>query len=158
MSDDNKNRDEDRGGKKNGEFRVPPRTYIIWIAIIGAIPLLMLFKNTGPVSADILSQTQFMQAFASNQIVQGTSTIAYDPQSLLHEVRGKYFKTDKSGLRIEAGGKPAEAVPFVAKVRLTDKYEDQLLLSGLFETKAPDRKSTRLNSSHGGISRMPSSA
>src|SRR5882672_5438789 len=103
MSDDNKNRDEDRGGKKNGEFRVPPRTYIIWIAILGAIPLLMVFKGTGPTSADILSQTQFMQAFASNQIVQ--AVIAYDPQSLLHEVRGKYFKTDKAGARIEAAGK-----------------------------------------------------
>ena len=45
MSDDNKNRDEDRGGKKNGEFRVPPRTYIIWIAILGAIPLLMPAPN-----------------------------------------------------------------------------------------------------------------
>jgi cell division protease FtsH len=138
MSDDNKNRDEDRGGKKNGEFRVPPRTYIIWIAILGAIPLLMVFKNTGPASADILSQTQFMQAFASNQIVQGTSTIAYDPQSLLHEVRGKYYKTDKAGIRLEAGGKAADPVPFVAKVRLTDSFEDRLLQSGLFETKAPN--------------------
>jgi cell division protease FtsH len=138
MSDDNKNRDEERGGKKNGEFRVPPRTYIIWIAILGAIPLLMVFKNTGPASADILSQTQFMQAFASNQIVQGTSTIAYDPQSLLHEVRGKYYKTDKAGIRLEAGGKTAEPVPFVAKVRLTDSFEDRLLQSGLFETKAPN--------------------
>jgi cell division protease FtsH len=138
MSDDNKNRDEERGGKKNGEFRVPPRTYIIWIAILGAIPLLMVFKNTGPASADILSQTQFMQAFASNQIVQGTSTIAYDPQSLLHEVRGKYYKTDKAGIRLEAGGKTADPVPFVAKVRLTDSFEDRLLQSGLFETKAPN--------------------
>jgi cell division protease FtsH len=138
MSDDNKNRDEDRGGKKNGEFRVPPRTYIIWIAILGAIPLLMVFKGAGPTSADILSQTQFMQAFASNQIVQGTSTIAYDPQSLLHEVRGKYYKTDKAGIRLEAGGKTADPVPFVAKVRLTDSFEDRLLQSGLFETKAPN--------------------
>jgi cell division protease FtsH len=136
MSDDNKHRDEDRGGKKNGEFRVPPRTYIIWIAILGAIPLLMVFKGSGPASADPLTQTQFMQAFESNQIVQGT--IAYDPQSLLHEVRGKYYRADKSGVRLEAAGKPAEAVPFVAKVRLTDSFEDRVLNSGLFETKAPN--------------------
>jgi len=136
MSDDNKNRDEDRGGKKNGEFRVPPRTYIIWIAILGAIPLLMVFKGTGPASADVLSQVQFMQAYASNQIVQGT--ISYDPQSLLHEVRGKYYRTDKSGVRVEAAGKQSEPVPFVAKVRLTNKFEDQLMESLLFETKAPN--------------------
>ena len=29
--------------KGGGEFRVPPRTWILWIAIIGAIPLLFLF-------------------------------------------------------------------------------------------------------------------
>jgi cell division protease FtsH len=136
MSDDNKNRDEDRGGKKNGEFRVPPRTYIIWIAILGAIPLLMVFRGAGPASSDILSQTQFMQAFESNQIVQGT--IAYDPQSMLNEVRGKYYRTDKNGIRLEAAGKPAEPVAFVAKVRLTDKFEDRVLQSALFETKAPN--------------------
>ena len=136
MPDDNKNRDEDRGGKKNGEFRVPPRTYIIWIAILGAIPLLMVFKSNGPASVDNLTQTQFMQAVASNQIVE--AIIAYDPQSLLHEVRGKYFKTDKAGARIEAAGKQGEAAPFVAKVRLTDTFEDRLLGSGLFETKAPN--------------------
>src|SRR5215510_171495 len=124
MSDDNKKRDEG-GGKKNGEFRVPPRTYIIWITIIGAIPLLMVFKGAGPASGDILTQTQFMQAFVSNQIVQGTSTISYDPQSLLHEVRGKDYKTDQAGARIEVGGKPAETVPDVAKVRLTDSFEDR---------------------------------
>jgi len=134
MSDENKKRDD--GGKKNGEFRVPPRTYIIWIAILGAIPLLMVFKGAGPTSGDILTQVQFMQAFSSNQIVQGT--IAYDPQSLLHEIRGKYYKTDKSGVRIEASGKPPEPVPFVAKVRLTDQFEDRVLNSGLFETKVPN--------------------
>ena len=71
MSDENNNKDDERGSKRNGEFRVPPRTYIIWIAILGAIPLLMVFRNAGPASSESLTQTQFMQAFASNQIVQG---------------------------------------------------------------------------------------
>ena len=39
MSDENRN--DDRNGKKGGEFKVPPRTYILWIAILGAIPLLV---------------------------------------------------------------------------------------------------------------------
>ena len=43
MSDENRN--DDRNGKKGGEFKVPPRTYILWIAILGAIPLLLLFKD-----------------------------------------------------------------------------------------------------------------
>src|SRR6188474_1793525 len=53
MAEDNKNRDD---GKKNGEFRVPPRTYILWIAILGAIPLLMIFRNAGPAQAERLTQ------------------------------------------------------------------------------------------------------
>jgi hypothetical protein len=60
MADDNKLRDD--GPKKGGgEFRVPPRNYILWIAILGAIPLLMVFKNRGPTQADLLTQIQFTQ-------------------------------------------------------------------------------------------------
>ena len=44
MSEENKNRDDDRG-KRGGDFRVPPRTWIIWIAILGSIPLLMIFRT-----------------------------------------------------------------------------------------------------------------
>src|SRR5262245_8175949 len=122
MSEENKNRDEERGGKKGGEFRVPPRTYLIWIAILGAIPLLMIFRGNGPTGAEPLNQIQFQQKVDSNQIVRGT--ITYDPQTgWLHEVRGSYYKTDKDGVRIlDNSGKPVE-VPFVAKVRLTEKTE-----------------------------------
>src|SRR6266496_192064 len=136
MSDDNKNRDDDRGGKRNGEFRVPPRTYIIWIAILGAIPLLMVFKSTGPTAAEPLSQIQFQQKVESNQIAGGT--IVYDPQSpYMREVRGYYYKTDENGTRLEEGGKPVK-IPFVAKVRLSDSMEDKLLHRMLFETKQPN--------------------
>jgi hypothetical protein len=44
MADDNKYSDDDKNTKK-GEFRVPPRTWIVWIAIFGGIILLMLFKE-----------------------------------------------------------------------------------------------------------------
>src|SRR5437867_36192 len=136
MSDDNKNRDDDRGGKRNGEFRVPPRTYIIRIAILGAIPLLMIFRSTGPTSAEPLNQVQFQQKVESNLIASGT--IIYDPQSpYMREVRGYYYKTDKNGARIEENGKPV-LVAFAAKVRLSDAMEDNLLDKNLFETKQPN--------------------
>src|SRR5688572_29289794 len=138
MSDDNKNnKDEERGGKKSGEFRVPPRTYIIWIAILGAIPLLMIFKSNGPTSVEQLSQIQFQQKFESNQIARGV--IVYDPQSpYLQEVRGEYYPADSSGKQIlESNGK-AKLVPFVAKVRLTEKMEDRLLALGVLETRSPN--------------------
>src|SRR6266508_114756 len=127
MADDNKIRDD--GPKKGGEFRVPPRTYILWIAILGAIPLLMVFKNRGPTQADLLTQIQFTQLVRSTNIINGK--IIYDPQSsYLHDVEGTYKKMiDETRF---------EKRPFRARVRLTEKFEDELLATNLYETKQPN--------------------
>jgi cell division protease FtsH len=139
MSDKRKNQDDERGGKKSGEFRVPPRTYIIWIAILGAIPLLMVFKGPGSSQEERLNQIQFQQKVESNQVARGI--IIYDPQSpYLHEVRGAYYKTDeKTGERVldPSTGK-AKEIQFVAKVRLTEKIEEKLLTLLVFETRQPN--------------------
>ncbi|MEY2407781.1 MAG: cell division protease FtsH [Verrucomicrobiota bacterium] len=119
-------RPKDDGGKKGTEFRVPPRTYILWIAILGAIPLLMVFKNTGPTQADLLNQIQFTQLVRSNLVLQGK--ITYDPQSgFLQDVEGKYKKAMGDGKFDERN--------FRARVRLTDAYENELRQMELFEVK-----------------------
>ena len=51
MSDENK-----KDPKKGGEFRVPPRTWILWIVILGAIPLLLLFKERPDAGNHILDR------------------------------------------------------------------------------------------------------
>ncbi len=107
MPDDNKYSD-DKNSRKPGEFRVPPRTWVVWIAIFGGIILLMLFKDRMEPPGDVLSQPRFQQVVESNQIVQ--ATINYNPQSSdLREVTGKYWKME--------GDRKVEA-PFRAKVRL----------------------------------------
>src|SRR6185369_123413 len=112
------NRPKDDGGKKGTEFRVPPRTYILWIAILGAIPLLMIFRNAGPAQADRLSQIQFQQLVDSNLVTKGL--IIYDPQSAwIHEVQGEYRKP--------LGDDKFETRTFVSRVRLTEKIENQLI-------------------------------
>src|SRR5436189_241084 len=50
---------EDNKEKKSGEFRVPPRTWILWIVIIGAIPLLFLFKDPRD-NPKLLSQSELI--------------------------------------------------------------------------------------------------
>ncbi len=45
MSDENRINDDDKNPRKGAEFRVPPRTWIVWIAIFGGIILLMLFRE-----------------------------------------------------------------------------------------------------------------
>src|SRR5215216_1136129 len=77
--------------KKSGEFRVPPRTWILWIAIIGAIPLLFLFKDPRD-NPEILSQAKFIESFRGGLVKEGV--IWWDIQSpLLQEITGKYYAT-----------------------------------------------------------------
>src|SRR5436190_8936260 len=136
MSDESKHTDN-KNNKRNGDFKVPPRTYLLWIAIVLAIPLLMIFRNNSGTQADVLTQTQFVEKVESNLVSKGT--IIYDPQSpYLHEIRGKYIKTDTTGQQVlDSSGKPVE-MPFTARARLPKKLEEKLLYSGKFETKQPN--------------------
>ena len=128
MSDDNKHNDNEKTPKKGGEFRVPPRTMVVWIAILGGIVLLMLFRDRMDTPGDFLNQYGFQQKVESNQIVQ--ATINYNPQSPdLREITGKYWKME--------GDKRVE-VPFRAKARLLPDLEKKLLSLPQFEPREPN--------------------
>ena len=117
---------QDGGKKGGGEFRVPPRTYILWIAILGAIPLLMVFKNTGPMQAEPLSAWQFTGILKSNLVLKGK--IIYDPQSgYLHEIEGRYKRP--------LGGDNFEERDFRTRIRITDAFADKLQAMGIFDEK-----------------------
>src|SRR5436190_12184200 len=128
MSDENKHSDDEKNSRKGGEFRVPPRTWIVWIAIFGGIILLMLFKEKMEAPGDTITQFKFQQLVESNQITQ--ATINYNPQNpLLNEVIGKYYKIDNDR-KIETA--------FRAKVRLTEKMEEKLYALPQFEPREPN--------------------
>ncbi len=131
MANDNKHNDDDKRPKKGGEFRVPPRTWIVWIAIFGGIILLMLARERMESPGETLSQHQFQRLVDSNQIAQ--ATINYSPQNpFLTEIIGKYFKTDSAGNRIKKNDQD-ETVTFRTKARLTLKMEEKLLDMPMFE-------------------------
>src|SRR5262245_40976260 len=116
MADDNRNSNDEERNSRKTEFRVPPRTWIIWIAIFGGIILLMLLRERMDSQAETLTQYQFQQLVDSNLIVQ--ATINYNPQNpLLTEIIGKYRKGE---------GDAAKPVTFRAKARLTEKMEEKL--------------------------------
>ena len=46
MSDEHKLNDDEKNLRKTGEFRVPPKTWVVWIAIIGGIIMLVLYKDS----------------------------------------------------------------------------------------------------------------
>src|SRR5207245_2641742 len=100
MSDENKHNDDEKNSRKGGEFRVPPRTWVVWIAIFGGIILLMLMRDRWDSQGELVKQYQFQQLVASNQIAQ--AVINYSPQNpYLTEVVGKYYQTDSAGNRIK---------------------------------------------------------
>src|ERR1044072_4209029 len=87
MADDNKKE------KKGGELRVPPRTWILWIAILGAIPLLLLFKDPRD-NQKHLSQKEFIEYLRSGAIKDGIIWFnVQDP--LTQDITGNYIPPGK---------------------------------------------------------------
>jgi cell division protease FtsH len=116
------NKEPKKGG---GEFRVPPRTWILWIAIIGAIPLLFLFKDPRD-TPETFTQAKFMEQFRAGTISEGI--IWWDIQSpLMQDITGKYKPAGKE-----------TPVKFRAKIRIDESLERQLRRSGVFEPKQPN--------------------
>jgi len=138
MFGEDQNKDNDRGPKKPpGGFRLPPTTWVAWIAIIGSIVALMLLKDHMSSQVGNLSQADFFQKFQSNLIVQ--ATVSFNPQTApLTEITGFYFQTDKNGNIVKDNGKPVQ-VPFVVKnAYLTQTRQDQLFASDKIDASQPN--------------------
>jgi cell division protease FtsH len=125
MAEDNRN-DDDKNVKKGGEFRMQPRTWVVWAVIIGGIVLLATMKDKyGDQQRAPLTQYEFLQKAHSNLIA--SATINYGAQSsYLTEITGSYYATDSSGNKVIKDGKPVE-VSFRTKARLTEDMENLLL-------------------------------
>ncbi len=136
MADENRSNDDDRN-RKPGEFKVPPRTWIVWIAILGGIILLMLFRDRMESTGEVLTQFRFQQLVESNQVA--SATINYSPQAgYLTEISGKYFRTDKEGNRVKDEAGKDILVTFRTKARLIDKLEEKVLSLQQFEVREPN--------------------
>ena len=113
--------------KKSGEFRVPPRTWILWIAILGAIPLLVLFKDPRETKTP-LSEPEFVALLESNAIEKGTIWI--DPQwGASREITGTYS--------VMENGAPVKK-KFQVLVDLDDSLNKQLRDSKKFTRQKPN--------------------
>jgi cell division protease FtsH len=141
MADENKYNDDDKNSKKGGEFRVPPRTWVVWVAIIGSVVTLVFFNKRMETQPIVLSPFEFQQKMSSNLIA--TVSLNYDPQSPgIVDINGSYYKTDEAGKVL----KSEKAIPFhtedVATERLLNRLRNhpgfivhkpnQLLLSVLW--------------------------
>ena len=129
MSDEQKPSSNGRNDKRSGDAKVPPRNWLVWILILGAIPLIIVFRKNTEEKVEILPRHKLVQLIEADQIVSGT--IHYNPQSsLLQEISGKYYSTNASGEKVE--------MPFRTKTRLNDVFENKLLDSPRFTTAEPN--------------------
>jgi cell division protease FtsH len=121
----------DRGQKKPpGVFKVPPFTWVAWIAILAGILALMMLRTHMTTQGEQLSQSEFLQKFNSNQIAH--ATINFNSQSSpLTPIVGSYSKTGKDGKTVEVAFSSPNAM-------LTQKMLDQLLVSDKIEAGAPN--------------------
>jgi len=126
----------DERGTEAPEFKVPVRTFVIWIVIIGLIPLILILRQNRANPGQHLRQHEFMEKVEGDLIAR--ATIAVDPQSPnVREIRGRYFKTDADGQKAIENGKLVE-VPFYAEAFITDHNLQTLLNRPEYYLKTPN--------------------
>jgi cell division protease FtsH len=140
MFEDNDNlKNDNRGDKKPpGGLKFSPFTWLAWIAILGSMIALFYVNNHMKTAAVTLTQSDFLAKFASNQIVH--ATISYNPQSIpITPITGTFTKVDKDGKTIlGTDGKPQETLFTIPNAVLTDKMQNELLVSDKIEASAPN--------------------
>jgi cell division protease FtsH len=122
MADDNRNNDD----RKNGDFKMPSRNWIVWILIFCCVMLVVLFHNQFDQQGDLISQKQFTELVSSNLITH--AKVKFNPQSPFKEIVGTY--TNKG----EKDAKKDDR-PFRTKVFLTDNEVSALLSRENFESE-----------------------
>ena len=132
MPEENKLNDDDKNSKKGGDFKVPPRTWVVWIAIIGGILMLVMFKNRMELQPGTLLPAEFQQKLEAHQIA--SVSLNFNPQSQLSaDIVGMYYKTDDKGNKLN------DKVPFRTKTLLTPSLQEQLIHLPQFEVREPNQ-------------------
>ena len=132
----NKNNKDDDEMNKGGDFKISPKTWVVWIIIISVIMILMMFRERPEVRYQSLNYNDFITKVEKDQIVSGA--IIFNPQSPeLKEITGKYYKVDENGKPVLENGRLVE-VPFRIKTVLLEDDLKKILRSGKFETREPN--------------------
>jgi cell division protease FtsH len=133
MFDDDSN-PKDKGGSKKPAGKpfnnVPVFTLLAWAGIIAATVMLFMMKNHYTAPTVVLSQSEFLNKFQSNQIAHATINFAAQ-SSPLTPISGEYLEATKDGRQVKVAFTSPNAM-------LTQKMLDQLLVSDKVEAGAPN--------------------
>jgi cell division protease FtsH len=142
MADEQKYNSGDKDPKKQTEFRVPPRTWMVWILILGGIVTLMMFRDrVGDTRREELKPQQLLEKVEKNLIAQ--ATIANSQQSAAYDITGSYFQSDAEGNKVLKDGKPVE-VAFHSKLLLTDDLVARLYQLDTIQVREPNTMLTSI--------------
>ena len=129
MSEDNRLNDDKE--KRGGEFRMPSKTLLVWIAIVGVIGVLFMARDKVEPKPERINYVQLTEMLGKGQIAEGK--IVFSQQSpFVQTVKGKYYRLDKDG---NISKEPP--VAFKMETHLTDNLAESLLKSGKFEPEEP---------------------
>jgi cell division protease FtsH len=145
MSDLNSPGEPDKNDKRNGDMRLPPRTFLVWIGIIAAFSLLFLFKNgTEQQAEEFTEYPQLEDKLTNNLIVPHSGKITSSSQMPeIKRITASYYKTDEHGIiERDKNGKKVE-VPFKLDVYLSNEMLNDLVKVRGFKT--PNTGSVLMN-------------
>ena len=121
-----RNNEGNRRDRKAGDSRVPPRAWLLWLAILSLIPLLVFFKDHTESRYRVLSYTEFLDLVNHDQIQE--ATIYYDPQSPLRQITGRLVPAESAKGPLD----------FRIETRVSEALEDKLLNTGKFKVDKPN--------------------
>ena len=134
----NKKPDEDN---ENGEMKVPPKTLLIWIAILGLIPLIMFLQRQAETGNQETINYAELQFLVENDLVE-KGVINYDPQSRLQEITGLYKEhtvSNNGQIDFILDEDQAQALKaFHIKTVLMEPLEIKMLESARFRATQPN--------------------
>ncbi len=136
MSDTNENPSNDNNG---GDMKVPPRTLLVWIAILGIIPLVMFLHDQEERRGQrTMSYNDFAYIVTNDLVISGK--IMFNPQSPeLKEIVGTYkeFTPNGDGAPTVTEGSQTP-VSFKIKIPLLPDLEEAVWQSNKFEAEVPN--------------------
>ena len=132
---ENRPTDPNKGDKRNGDMKVPPRTMMMWIGILLLfIVLMMLRTGTDTRTEEVLDYPQLMEKLTNSLIVPKTGKIIYGLQSPdIKRITGSYYKEENGHIALDKDNHKIE-VPFKLETDLADHMKEALLTSGQFRT------------------------
>ena len=133
MANDNKSGD----GGKNNDFKASVRPWIIWLAILGFVPILIMLRDRTEPRRLELSYTDFIGHVEADRIESGE--INYNPQSSdLRLITGRLKKLTKDGKPVMNAAGEETGDLFRIKIPLTPNLLEKLLATGKFKTVEPN--------------------